>query len=110
MRDDLVVPGENEEKFVSAPNTRVVTIPFTPLEERMSTEKPQLMPGLKQLKELLGEELFKKRISNVHNINLSGRAILIVVDSELQRTHLERECIPAIMQAFDVDNVRVVAM
>ena len=40
MRDDLVVPGENEEKFVVATDTRVVTIPFTPLEERMSKEKP----------------------------------------------------------------------
>ena len=30
MREDLVVPGENEEKFVVAADTRVVTIPFTP--------------------------------------------------------------------------------
>ena len=43
MRDDLVVPGENEEKFVVAADTRVVTIPFTPLEERMAKEKPYLM-------------------------------------------------------------------
>ncbi|HIU64198.1 MAG TPA: hypothetical protein IAB06_04055 [Candidatus Avacidaminococcus intestinavium] len=110
MRDDLVVPGENEENFVAAPNTRVVTVPFTPLEERLSKEKPQLMSGLAKLKELLGEEIFKRRISTVHNINLSGRAILFVVENELQRTHLERDCVVAIMEAFEVDNVRVVAM
>ena len=43
MREDLVVPGENEEKFIVAADTRVVTIPFTPLEERMAKEKPYLM-------------------------------------------------------------------
>ena len=43
MRPDLVVPGENEEKFIVAKETRVCTVPFTPLEERMLKEKPYLM-------------------------------------------------------------------
>ena len=108
MRDDLVVPGENEENFVLARDTRVVTVPFTPLEERMAKEKPQLMEGLLKLHELLGDEKFKRYISNVHNINVSGHAILLVAESELHRTNIERECIKEIMQAFDVDNIRVV--
>ena len=62
MRDDLVVPGENEEKFVVATDSRVVTIPFTPLEERMSKEKPYLMEGLAKLHDLLGPDKFKKYI------------------------------------------------
>ena len=110
MRADLVVPGEGEENFVVARDTRVVTIPFTPLEERMSKEKPYLMEGLALLKDLLGPEKFKKYISSVHNINMSGRAIMLIADNELHRTNIERECIGAVMKAFDVDNVRVVAM
>ena len=38
MRDDLVVPGEHEENFVLAKDARVVTVPFTPLEQRMAKE------------------------------------------------------------------------
>ena len=110
MRDDLVVPGENEEKFVVAADTRVVTIPFTPLEERMSKEKPYLMEGLAKLHDLLGPDKFKKYISSVHNINKSGRAIMLIADNELHRTNIERDCVVAIMEAFEVDNVRVVAM
>lgn len=109
MRDDLVVPGEHEENFVLAKDTRVVTIPFTPLEQRMAKEKPYLMEGLKKLRDILGEQKFKRYISTVHNINKSGSAIMFVADSELHRTNIERECIKAIMDAFEVDNVRVVA-
>ncbi len=109
MRPDLVVPGENEEKFIVAKETRVCTVPFTPLEERMLQEKPYLMEGLGKLREKLGPEKFKKYISTIHNINKSGKAILLIANSELHRTNLERECIGAIMEAFDVDNVRIVA-
>lgn len=109
MRPDLVVPGENEENFMVVKETRVCTVPFTPLEERMLVEKPYLMEGLGKLRELLGPEKFKKYISSVHNINKSGKAIMLIANSEIHRTNLERECIGAIMEAFDVDNVRVVA-
>lgn len=108
MRDDLVVPGEHEENFVLAKDARVVTVPFTPLEQRMAKEKPYLMEGLAKLKESLGEDSFKRLISNVHNINLSGPRIMLVADNELHRTYIERECLPAIAEAFNVTNIRVV--
>ena len=107
MRDDLVVPGEHEENFVLAKDARVVTVPFTPLEQRMAKEKPYLMEGLAKLKEILGEDNFKRLISNVHNINLSGPRIMLVADNELHRTNIERECLPAIAEAFNVTNIRV---
>lgn len=110
MRDDLVVPGDGEEKFMVVKETKVVTIPFTPLEERMVVEKPELMDGLSKLRELLGTEKFRKYISTVHNINKSGNKIMFIADTEIHRTHLERECVEAIEKAFDVEYVRVVAM
>ncbi len=108
MREDLVVPGEKEEEFVAAQNTRVVTIPFSPLEERMAKEKPHLMPGLFALREELGEEKFAKLISRIHNINVDGERILMVAESELHRTNIERDALPAIARAFKVSNIRVV--
>lgn len=110
MRDDLVVPGEDEEKFMVVKDTKVITIPFTPLEERMAVEKPELMDGLLKLRELLGAEKFEKYISTIHNINKSGNKIMFIADTEIHRTHIERECIRAIEEAFDVEYVRIVAM
>ena len=108
MRDDLVVPGEGEEKFVLARDTRVVTVPFSPLEKRMAEEKPLVMEKLQVLKEILGEETFHRLISKVHNINYDGSRILLVAESELHRTNIERECLPAIEKAFGVSSIRVV--
>ena len=112
MRDDLVVPGEHEEDFVLARDAKVVTVPFSPLELRMSKEKPYLMEGLAKLKEKLGQDDFKRLISKVHNINLSGDRILIVAESELHRTNhrtnIERECLQHISEAFNVKFIRVV--
>ena len=44
--------------FVLAKDARVVTVPFTPLEQRMAKEKPYLMEGLAKLKEILGRRQF----------------------------------------------------
>ena len=108
MRPDLVVPGENEENFVVARDARVVTVPFSPIEKRFAKEKPQLMPGLKMLREELGDAEFDRLINRIHNINVSGERCLIVAESELHRTFILRDAIPAISKAFNVSNIRVV--
>ena len=63
MREDLVVPGEGEENFVLARDARVVTVPFTPLEVRMQKEKPEVFVRLQKLKEIIGEDTFKRLVS-----------------------------------------------
>lgn len=108
MREDLVVPGENEENFVLARDARVVTVPFSPLEERMQKEKPEVFARLQKLKELIGEATFKRLVSRVHNINYADTRIMLVAESELHRTNIEREILPAIAEAFEVTSIRVV--
>lgn len=108
IRADLVVPGEGEENYVCAQNARVVTIPFSPLEVRMEKEKPHVFERLQVLKEIIGEDTFKRLVSKIHNINYADTRIMIVADSELHRTNIERELLPAIAKAFEVTNIRVV--
>ena len=108
MREDLVVPGEGEENFVLARDARVVTIPFTPLEVRMQKEKPEVFARLQKLKEIIGEDTFKRLVSRVHNINYADTRIMLVAESELHRTNIEREIVPAIAEAIEVTSIRVV--
>ena len=109
IRKDLYVPQENPEDFnyEELRDPTVVEMPFSPLEVRFMKEKPQLMPGLKVLYQELGEEKFKRCISRIRNINVSGPRCLIIAESELHRTNLMRECLPAIEKAFNVDNIRI---
>mgnify|MGYP004448119651 FL=1 len=108
MREDLIVPGEGEENFVLARDSRVVTIPFSPLEVRMKKEKPIVFERLQKLKEIIGEEKFKRLVSRIHNINYADTRILLVAESELHRTNIQREILPAIAEAFEVTSIRVV--
>ena len=108
MRDDLVVPGEGEENYVLARDARDVTVPFSPLEERMQKEKPEVFARLQKLKEIIGEETFKRLVSKVHNINYADTRIMLVAENELHRTNIEREILPAIAEAFEVTSIRVV--
>lgn len=82
----------------------------TPLEERISKEKPHLTTELKQLQELLGETKFKSYISPLHNINKSNQRLLILTGNERARTLIERECLAEIKKAFAVQSVRIVSM
>ena len=108
MRDDLVVPGEGEENYVLARDAAVVTVPFSPIEKRMQKEKPQVYEKLVELKKIMGEEKFKRLISRIHNINYADTRMLIVAESELHRTNLEREALKDLAQVFKVDNIRIV--
>ena len=58
MRPDLIVSQEGEEEMALARDSRVVTIPFSPLELRMQTEKPYVFEKLQILKEMIGDETF----------------------------------------------------
>lgn len=108
MRPDLVVPQEGEENYALARDSRVVTIPFSPLEVRMKTEKPYVFEKLQILKELIGEEKFKRLVSKIHNINYADTRMLIVAESELHRTNISREIMPELAKAFGVTNIRIV--
>ena len=60
------------------------------------------------LREELGDAEFDRLINRIHNINVSGERCLIVAESELHRTFILRDAIPAISKAFNVSNIRVV--
>ena len=80
---------------------------LTPLENRMK-EKPEMLEGLTKLKELIGEDKYKKYISDIKNMNKSNGLLLVLADNTFQRSMMERECIPAMKEAFDVKRVQII--
>lgn len=84
------------------------TVPLTPLEERIAAEKPHLLENLQKLKTLLGTEAFDRYISPVQTLNQSGQTLLLIARNAMHRSHIVRECIPAIKAAFGATIVRVI--
>lgn len=100
--------GRLEEEPQYIVNPRLSTAVFVPLEERFAKDKPELAACLSVLKKKVGDEVFAKRFSVLQNINRSGKDLLVVSGSERLRTLLLKENLQDIMEAFSVDNVRVV--
>ncbi|MDO4203071.1 MAG: RNA helicase [Selenomonadaceae bacterium] len=91
-----------------APNPHTTMVQLTPIEERIRAERPELAEGLTKLREILGEDVYQKRISSLVNITRSGETMMVVTSSFMERSMLERDCIPAFKEAFGVSKVRVV--
>ncbi len=92
--------------WVPNPNTKMVE--FTPIEERIKAERPQLADGMTKLRDILGEDIYNKRVASLVNITRSGETLMVVAGSFMERSMLERDCIPALKEAFGVAKVRVV--
>ena len=113
MRKDLIVPGEREECLATVPpeiRSRVVTEPFSPLQERVAKENPDMLPALLKLKESIGQEDFDRYINTLQNIRRNATTVMLITDKELHRTNIEAKFIPQIEEAFAVNFVRVVAV
>lgn len=112
MRKDLVVPGESEENLSTIPEeirSRVITEPFSPLEGRIANEKPEMLPALLKLKELIGEESFNKHINTLQNIRRNETTVMLITAKEIHRTNIEANYLAQIEEAFAVQFVRVVS-
>lgn len=109
MAEDFVgLTGKLEESFVGAVNTKLQQVAFEAFEQRAAEEKPQLLAGLAALKGVMGEEIFNKLVNSLENINLADNTMLILTGDERVRTALIAQWLPAIKQAFNVENVRIV--
>ncbi len=100
--------GRLEEEPQYVVNHCLTTTTFVPLEERFARSKPELAACLVALKKKVGDEVFAKRFSVLQNINRSGKDLLVVSGNERLRTLLLKENLQDIMDAFSVDNVRIV--
>lgn len=75
---------------------------------RIGREKPELAEGVKKLQELLPAEVYGRAFKNIQTFNKRGDALLIVSGGIMQRSFLERDCIPALKEAFGVKRIQII--
>lgn len=80
-----------------------------PISERLENRIGEVEEGLARLRETLGTDVFTRYIEPLTRITVSNRRALLIAPTEMHRSLLEREFVPQILSAFDVDIVRIVA-
>jgi len=93
-----------KEWFVGNPHLSAEML--SPIEGRVTSEK--LREGLENLREILGQEKYDRYIAPLHSIARNADSMLIRAANMRERTLLERECLPAIKDAFQVRIVRII--
>lgn len=76
--------------------------------QRIQREQPELAEAVAKLRELLPEEVYQRAFSNIQTFNRRGDNLLIVSGGILQRSFLERDCIPALKEALGVKRVQII--
>ncbi|WP_294520805.1 hypothetical protein [uncultured Anaerovibrio sp.] len=79
-----------------------------PFDIRLKKEKPELAAGVDKLKELIPVDTFNRAFSKIQTFNKRGDTLLIVSGGILERSFLERDCIPALKEAFGVTKVQII--
>lgn len=75
---------------------------------RMKKEKPELSESVDLLMELLPDDVYARAFNNIQTFNKRGDMLLIVSGGIRQRTFLERDCIPALKEAFKVKKIQII--
>lgn len=89
-------------------NNNLIAEVAEPFDVRIKKEKPELADGVDKLKELLPDDVFQRAFSKIQTFNKRGDTLLIVSGGILQRSFLERDCIHALKDAFEVSRVQII--
>lgn len=89
--------------------TERYSVPFSPLEDRIAYEDPQLVAGLVKLRDLIGKSDFETYINSLVSLRKVNNQLLIITKREMYRSIIISRFIPAIKESFEVDFVRIVS-
>ncbi|WP_319371380.1 hypothetical protein [uncultured Ilyobacter sp.] len=81
---------------------------FTPLIERIKSNRPKLLEPLKKLKDEIGDENFEKYFNTLLDIKKFENQMMITTDRNINRSIITRQFMGNIHRCFDVDSVRIV--
>lgn len=86
------------------------TVPFTPLEERIAQEAPELLPRLAELRTVMGDHDFDQYINSLVSMRKVDDQLLLVTKRGINRSILTNRFLPSIKAIFAVKYVRIVTM
>lgn len=89
-------------------NTRY-SVAFTPLDERIAQEAPQLTEQLASLRQAMGDEEYDRYINSLASLKKVDEQLLLITRREMNRSMLNSRYLPLLKEVFGVTYVRIVS-
>jgi hypothetical protein len=86
------------------------TVPFTPLEERVAQDAPELLSGLDELRNVMGDHDFEQYINSLVSMRKVDDQLLLITKRGINRSILTNRFLPSIKAIFAAKLVRIVTM
>lgn len=106
MHSAMQVNHSEERGFLWHDAQTLTTEAFEPLSKRIGKSFSQQIQNLKQT--LLASD-FEDYIESIVSLKIIDGSLWLITDSPMHRSLLEYRFIPALKEAFDVDNVRIIS-
>lgn len=85
------------------------SVPFSPLQERIAREAPQLSAALNHLQQAMGASDFEKYINSLSALKKVDDHLLLITKKEMYRSVLTGRFLSVIKECFAVKFVRIVS-
>lgn len=99
---------DGEEYEVEYP-TMLYTVPFTPMLDRIESEKPELLDGFHKIFKEVGPEIFQNYFNQLIDIKKVDHRMIITTKNYLHKSFLEKFYLPLIAESFEVTNLRIIS-
>jgi len=102
----LISSLEGGEFFLECEDS-LETVEFTPLEERLRVDSPELMEGISRLKAAMGEDDFQKYINSLLKMTKHEDKMLLITGSAINKSIIELKFLKLLAESFGIKNIRI---
>jgi len=98
------------EEFFLDCNCSLEKVEFTPLEERIKAEDPELINGISRLKAGMAESDFEKYINSLTSMKKHGDTMFLITKKAMYKSVIELKFIKQITECFGASRFKVIVM
>lgn len=98
------------EEFFLDCNCSLEKVEFTPLEERIKAEDPELNDGISKIKAGMAESDFEKYINSLTSIKKHGDTMFLITRNAMYKSVIELKFIKLITESFGASGFRVIVL
>lgn len=106
MHRAMQVDYSEENGFLWRKDKSLSTEAFLPLSKRIDKK---LYKGMQNLKTILLASDFESYIESLVSLKLINNSLWLITDSPMHRSLLEHRFVPALKEAFDVEDIRIIS-